>query len=845
MNHRSGGRPFLPRLALVMVILAGLACQVIPTPPALKSTPRLTQTAPAIFPAETLTAAAPGALGPSVPASTAIPGEMPEFPYRPGSAYAEVESTTGAGGPPVSGVTEINLPVDAKQIVNRQVVAGLTLRQQNELFNTGFTIVRTRENDFEAVRRRVAVCFGQPYFLTADSAYHALDLALDRLLPALEKEELHRRLLASASAALKETLGYQPLVEDERLAADVGLAAAYLAVGVHLLDPDAPIDPNLQAVVDAQIAQIDAARGVEDSVLIPGYRDDFRRYQPQGHYAFDPTLSNYWRGRAWFSRAGFDMDSEAGRAALVLTMALRRAAVDPTLLPRAVAALSAAQVWADVYATLRFLHGPGLDYGPAEYAALMDRIYPPGLTLISLADAERWELMKVYARELPETEINVLINGLRAEAGAPRGWRWLPLDLRLDDAILASLEGKRPPALEGMHPLPSGLEVPAALGSAAALQALNADTPRNAAYLEAIEHTRSRFVPPLVDPEQPVEDWSEALWLQAIHSRLQTGSETAVTVEAFRELNSALGAWIDRRRLATGERSASQPQASTRHVQPTTPAAMDLTPAVYYRLARIAFTLAQGLTEHGLTGVYASNSEAGGLHLEIQNIFDLGERLQRLGDIAAAASRGEPLNEDDRALIIDSLIPDAASTPGCLSDFDSHTDSHGLITLQSADGFVQYAGIGGVDRIYALTQINGEVYIAQGGVYSVYEFPEARYGTMDDFGWRQMLSFDLIEPPPWTGELHQPEGSPVDVLLFRIGYRYRVGRTAGRITLRSEPGRAAGVAARLSPGDVFTIIDGPHSMDGDPWWQVSIEGENSSPVVGWLTEDPVRFSLIY
>lgn len=820
---------------MIGVVFIGLACQVIPTPPPLRSTPRISPSPPAVFPPATLTAAAPGAPGSPAPALTAIPGRLPEFPYQPGSAFAQVSITIGPDEP--AATAGIELPISADRLANRRVIAGLTLRQQNQLLRTGFTLVRTNEDDFEAVRRRVTVCYGQPYYLTTDAAFHALDQVMDRLLPALEKEELHRRMLASAAAALDEILSYQALTSDERLAGDVRLAAAYLSVGVRLLDPQARIDPDLQPEVEAQVAQIDAGRGIENSTLIPGYRDDFRHYQPQGHYAADTTLRNYWRGRAWFSRAGFALDDDAGRAALVLTLALRRGMVDPQLFPTAGdLPRAAADLWADVYSTLRFIHGPGLDHGPAETAGLMDRVYSPGLTLVSLADADRWELIKVYARDLPVMEPGPLLESLRSSAGAPKGWRWMPIDLRLDDVVLNSLEGKRPPGLEGVRPLPSGLEMMAVLGSPAAEAALRAEISANMEYTAALEQVRERFNPFVTLTARPSGDWGEILWLQALHSRLQTGAE-ATDLQRFRALNSAFGGWIESRRAPGG----SQVQSTASPQPVTAPAALEPAAGVYYHLARIALTLAQGLTDRGLTGVFSPNPEPGGLQAQIQETSDLGDRLRRLGDLAAQ-NRGQPA-DTDTTLITAALAPGDSASQDCRSTADVHSPLRGLVSLQAADGSVRYAGIGGVNRIYALVSENGEVYVAQGGVYSTFEFPEPRYGMLDDFGWRRMISFGLIEPPGWDSSLYLPDGSPVDVLMFRLGYRYRVLPAAGRLLLRAEPGRAAQIVERLAPGARFTIVGGPERSEGFTWWQVGVETEDADPPLGWLIEDPAWYAL--
>ena len=84
-------------------------------------------------------------------------------------------------------------------------------------------------------------------------------LALAELLPALEREELRRRMLAVTQATLEQVLTYLPLVSGTELEADTRLSAAYLAVAVSLLDPQAAIDPELEALVQPQVEQVGPA----------------------------------------------------------------------------------------------------------------------------------------------------------------------------------------------------------------------------------------------------------------------------------------------------------------------------------------------------------------------------------------------------------------------------------------------------------------------------------------------------------------------------------------------------------------------------------------------------------
>jgi hypothetical protein len=110
-------------------------------------------------------------------------------------------------------------------------------------------------------------------------------------------------LTAATRLVLDEVLSYLPVIQDESLLKDARLAAAYLAVGLRLLDPDSQpaLDPELSTQVQAQITQIMTAQDFQAPVLIPYFAEDFSAFHPAGHYFNEPALE-YFRGLTWFQR---------------------------------------------------------------------------------------------------------------------------------------------------------------------------------------------------------------------------------------------------------------------------------------------------------------------------------------------------------------------------------------------------------------------------------------------------------------------------------------------------------------------------------------------------------------
>ncbi len=428
-------RPILLLLTLVLV----LSCQIIPTPPPLRAT-----LSPVLTPSRPRASQPPGSLVPQPAATqtgagnhTPVPGELALFPYDASLPFAEVQAP-GWSPEALSVANQVSLPFPMENVTNLAVAAGLTSRQRVTLSQNGFVVLHSQEAQFSSLRQRVSLRYGQPYYLTIDAASHALRMSLAALLPALEREELRRRLLAVTQATLDQLLAYLPLVRGADLEADTRLSAAYLAVAVRLLDPQATFDPELNELVQPQVQQVLSASRVETSRLFPGFQDDYRAYRPTGHYALDPDLQAYFRAMTWLGRVHFSyLETQSGsqpsRLPLLVTLALRQATAGST---------PAAQEWARISETLGFLTGPSAGATPAQYATWMDQIYGRSLTIFGLSDASRWEMFLAYARDLPAMQSNPAFAMLPANPAIDYSWSFFGARFNLDEFGLAKPDSR-------------------------------------------------------------------------------------------------------------------------------------------------------------------------------------------------------------------------------------------------------------------------------------------------------------------------------------------------------------------------------------------------------------------
>jgi hypothetical protein len=844
-------RPILLLLTLVLV----LACQVIPTPPPLRATPAplltptrqtadLTPGSPVLQPATTRT---------GIENQTPIPGDLAPFPYDGSLPFAEVQ-TPDWNPVPLTDTNQILLPFPLEQVANLGVTAGLTSRQRVTLSQNGFVVLHSQEAQFSALRRRVSLQYGQPYYLTIDAASHALRLSLAGLLPALEREELRRLLLAVTEATLDQVLTYLPLVRGTDLETETRQAAAYMAVAVRLLDPQAALDPELEALVKPQVEQILSARGVENSRLLPGFQDDYRKYRPTGHYAVDPDVQAYFRAMTWLGRVRFSyQDTQTGsppsRIPLLVTLALRQATIESS---------PAAREWARISETLNFLGGPSTSPGPAEYAAWMDRIYGRSITIFGLSDALRWELFLAYARDLPVVQSNPAFAMLPADSTVMQSWSFLGARFNLDESILQSLAASPVDIATTQRLQPGGLELMAVLGSQTARRAIQ-DLGETTYRTDPEEISRLQN---LVQ-QQSESQWSSTVhgaWLHALQSLLseKNRSEPAnypatmrTPAWAYKDLNSALGSWVEI--YHDNSLTLIQPATKPASDLPASPAALgyvEPNPLAFYRLSKLAYILTEGLKQRQMTGVFTTRPDPSGLSSRQQELLDLADRLQRLGDIAAKELAGYSLQAADYALIQAPLgaLEENTSTNSDASVSQKPSPEPALpaiVAFGSLRDRVVQAGIGPLDRIYVLVRLDGAVYIAQGGVYSFYEFSLPQASHLDDTAWRWMLINDPPKPPAWEENLYLPEGYPVDVMAFRIGDIFRVTLAAEQVTIYTAPRLDAPVILKLRPGDLIKINDGPVLAGQFSWWRVHANPTQPAAAEGWMVEDQASFERLW
>ncbi len=680
-----------------------------------------------------------------VPAQEVAIGSMPPFArFKP----AVVNATPAMFQEPI-----------AADLDNVLVPFVLSPDQLARLAQSGVVVSPGQEKEFFTVYEK-ARYDNVPIFVTSDSLLHSYHLIFDKVLRTAERQyfipllrQLNQAVLAEAEAQYEALRGTS--WEDAAMR-----TVAFVGVGARLLDPEIEVPAYAQDLVEAELALVDAAAGIQPSPLFPGleFGEDYTQYIPRGHYTLSEDLKAYFKSMMWYGRMTFRLktrDPEVGRAetrsALLLVHALRNATVDDR---------PALDAWLDLYDPTAFLVGRSDDLTAFQYLAVINDVYGPTPTLQEIADESLLDTFIEEAEQLPPPRIlGLVISETDDEVQATKGFRFMGQRFVPDAYVFRQLIWRNVGTSTEPRQLPKGLDVMAAMGSERAYTILTdlGETeydryPEQMAKMQAWMGSLTQ------------DEWTETLyngWLYTLRPLLDPPGEgypQFMQSEAWldKQLNTSLGSWAELKHdtilyakqayaeMGGGGYNPPRPRDAVDYVEPV--------PEFYARLSALAVMTRDGLQSRGLLGDKDANSL---------------ERIVRLADafqvVAEKELRGEPLTEDEAWLIryyggeLEHLVmasgdvpdEDPAATPL----MDEEPQAAIVADVATApdynrdgvpDPTVLEVGVGRVDEIYVVVPAvnqDGSIFlqVAKGGVFSYYEFPWPAADRLTDEKWRGML----------------------------------------------------------------------------------------------------------
>lgn len=590
-----------------------------------------------------------------------------------------------------------------------------------------------------------------PSFVTSDAMMHTYHLYFAYLLRTAEKTSL-RALLADIS-------GRMQAASEAQLAQLTGTAwegaakrnLAFFSVGLALLDAGAAVPAAVQEPVAAELSLIGAAGGIAASPVMnleapadgtpEPLLEDYTQYIPRGYYDQSAELQSYFRAMMWYGRLNFRAaDESQNRSALLMNLALEES--------------GAKEAWENLYTVTSFFAGASDDAGPYEYRPVIESAYGGWPAAADLPGNESaWESYRLATASLAMPHINSipLPDGLSAEerAAGVQGFRFMGqrfvLDAAIFEQLIYSTVGEN--AEGGQRRLPSALDVPAALGSAAARDILReAGADGYAGYTQNMAALQSAIA------AAPDTLWTASLyggWLGTLRPLLEekgAGWPQFMQNEAWRRksLTTFLGSWTELKHdtvlyakqvMAEMGGGPIDPRDDRGYVEPQ--------PEFYARLAALCDVTRDGLAQCGILG-----------DADAENLSRLSELAHALVRISEKELQNTLLDEDEYELIrsfggqLEHFWYDAMKDEAGEEYFSSQEYPSALVTdvATDPDGQVLEVGTGGVRSIFVVVDVGGSLRIARGGVYSFYEFPWPMDSRLTDTEWRDKMGVTV----QWT-----------------------------------------------------------------------------------------------
>jgi hypothetical protein len=738
---------FASRL-IVLIFLISLACNL----PLVGGTPQATP-----LPGETQTvtqAATPGE-NPTPTGETHGLSVSRDQIYPP--PFAEYTDLTISYPSSYSG-SDYSLPVDLGQVSGIDNFA-FSDAQRSLLSSNGFVVeppevgqYREFYQIYESSRYDMT-----PVFITTDSVFHVYHLIFDKMLRDLETQTFLPTLNTLTSAMLQASYQQYQSLLGTSLEEPALRNVAFFGVAARLLNLSDAIPNEASALVDAEVALIEAAGGPaispiwdrsdlpEDKKLI----EDYSQYIVRGHYTRSEELGRYFKTMMWYGRLTFRLrDDFETRRALLLTQAMR-STNDAQGVP-------VLDDWHLIYDPTTFIVGKSDDLSYVEYGKISDLVYGANPDLTAFADDNMLATFKATAQDLPAPQVNsmwVWIWEDRTEA--TQGFRVMGQRFTLDEYIFGQLMWRNVGTLDNPRDLPLALDFFAAMGSDEALQILtDLGEPNYENYSSQMDKVRTEVASLDTDSWTQNVYWTWLYTFQSLISVKDSRFPQFMQTQAWRrkDLNTALGSFTELKHdtilyakqvMAELGGGLGEEQPPKGYVEPN--------PEVYARLYALSSMTYNGLDNRGILSDLTRRN--------LENLMDL---LTFLKSASERQMAGEDLTTDEYWRIqfyggeLEAYTLAAADTTDEMSRDLSDQKAALIADIATGIGRVLEEAIGRPTRIYLVIP-DQPWRIAVGGVYSYYEFQVEPSGRMTDEQWQALIeSGPLPAQPSWIDAFMTP-----------------------------------------------------------------------------------------
>ncbi len=711
---------------LVALALAGVACSDDAATPS-TSGPGASTTSESVTttePVSSTSTAASTTTEPAEPLAAIVGAPRQLAPYANFTGVPLLDDSTPFVGPPTpTSLDDVDMAGVRREFIDTPEAADLKALLEAQ----GFAIVPGSGYFRYFHEAYDAAAYGDgTVFVTTDVAYHAWHQTFDKALRDTEEKvlvpALGRLLTGLVTAARTQAVdlaGTAAADAAERVVAYYEAAAVLLGLDVGAIDPRAT--ETVRLATDAAEATTSPITGVKPCELPDAFTGcvDYTVFLPRGHYTRSEVLERYFRAMSLLGQEAFYVDdADSMRIGL---LASRLLDVDPEL----------ASAWSTIYDTTAFFVGVADDYTPLEAVEASASVVPGGIADAVTADAST--IRAIGKRLLDSRDV-----GIDPENASVRtmGARAV-----LDSFVLDQLAWPNVGTDENRRTEVSPLDLASVFGSALARQVQS--TTGASGYLHYDEQLS--VMSDLVQGRD-TQDWAGTVydgWLYALEPQFvqrTTAFPDYMRSDAWaaKSLQTGLGSYTELKHdtilyvkqgtAGEGEETPPPPFEPRHYVEPD--------PVAFGRIAAVAQLALDGLGARRLLDDAAT-----------ERFETLVELSSWLAGIAADELAGKRTSDEDNVRLRDigyelELLWYETSDIQPFITIPQGDESAALVAdiFRSSFDYLEL-GTGWIDTIDVIVPDGaGGFQLAQGGVYSYYEFwrPVDRQRLTDE-EWRSML----------------------------------------------------------------------------------------------------------
>jgi len=694
-----------------------------------------TTPSPEHTPAATVSAT-PSATPDSTPKDTPGAGSQEEITApvfegdKPGfsRAYAPIEYSAD--------VAPYTVKQDLSNIENRHQFGEFTEEQKRLLAQNGFVVTGSSNEQLFYIYETNEY-MQLPSFITTDSVLQVYHVFFDYSLRQLEVNKLLPKLEELTAHMLDKSIKLYNQIENAQVKRLAMNNIAYFAVAQLALEGEIPKDIPKEAfdLAKQEFKLMNDAQGFLESPLL-GLSHDYSQYKPRGHYTRSDDFQRYFKAMMWYGQVPFNLlnedngvvtlDKESTAKALLITYTLFMGGIEGSDL----------QLWADIYDPIVFYVGSSDDLTIYDYKDLLIKVFGQNPDVNAFLDEDKAAALLEEAQKLPEPQIQPQWVSNNAPTGRQfrfMGQRYIP-----DSEILQTLSDPL------KRPVPSGLDVMAALGSDLAYDYLINDmkvVDQWPEYTDKFAKVQDKFSELAQASTQSrlsyfYNMYNSWLWtLQTLLEPFGKGYPSFMTNRAWenKSLSTALASWSELRHdtILYGKQSGAEGGGEW---PPITPCYVEPNVELYSRLLWLTAYSRQNLTGRGLLPE--------NLRAKMETFEEL---LAFLRDCSIKQLRNEVLSEEEyRTLMeyggtLEYLTASLAEEGMRWFEITSETDKNMAVVadVHTTTGAYLEEGVGTAAEIFVVVPIDGKLYLTRGAVFDHYEFLS---GTrLTDEEWQTML----------------------------------------------------------------------------------------------------------